>query len=143
MNVSLTAADLRTVGLTKADPVQSSLATVRPNIGPGPPCSCLLAVLLVTFWKVYFATFMGTPATSIQLAATAKSLNAANLARRISDSAALGEVTPSTVPGRGHDKSWHSHRDGCNGLNGCTPRFIGMPLNRCLVELRQFILSGN
>ena len=54
MNVSLTAADLRTVGLTKADPVQSPLATAWPNIGPGPPCSCLLAVLLVTFWKVYF-----------------------------------------------------------------------------------------
>ena len=34
MNVSLTAADLRTVGLTKADPVQSPLATVWPNIGP-------------------------------------------------------------------------------------------------------------
>lgn len=111
MNVSLTAADLRTVGLTKADPVQSPLATVWPNIGPGPPCSCLLAVLLVTFWKVYFATLMGTPATSIQLAATAKSLNAANLARRISDSASLGEVTPSTVPGRGHDKSWHKRHD--------------------------------
>ena len=59
MNVSLTAADFRTVGLTKADPVQSSLATVRPNIGPGPPCSCLLAVLLVTFWKVYFCNLDG------------------------------------------------------------------------------------
>ena len=112
MNVSLTAADLRTVGLTNADPVQSPLATAWPNIGPGPPCSCLLAVLLVTFWKVYFfATLTGTPATSIQLAATAKSLKAANLARLISDSAALGEVTPSTVPGRGHDKSWHKRHD--------------------------------